>query len=149
MAKRVLIARESTEEELDLLRSMAADAAEDERARRRALAVLGYLEAHDLSAAAERSGLSVGTVRKIARLFNEGGWQSLITVLAPRGGDFLSRYDQGFWAERLARAYLNKSREHKAIPYGTSRSEPFTDMETFRAYAVNEFLLQAWSSGRR
>ena len=69
--------------------------------------------------------------------------------MAPRGGDFLARYDQGFWAERLTRVYLDRSKLFRAIPYGTSRSEPFTDMQTFRQYMETEFLLQAWSAGRR
>jgi hypothetical protein len=77
------------------------------------------------------------------------GWKALLTVQAPRGGDFLARYDNGFWAERLTRAYLDQSKVYRAIPYGTSRSEPFTDIQTFRQHVENEFLLQAWSDQGR
>lgn len=136
-------------EEMELLRAMAGDAATDERTRKRARAVVSYLSTEDMTQAAKEAGVGKGTARKYVKAFSEGGWQALITVMSPRGGDFLARYDQGFWAERLARAYLDNSRDYRAIPYGTSRSEPFTDMGTFREYAVNEFLLQAWSSGGR
>ncbi len=73
----------------------------------------------------------------------------MLSIPVPRGGDFLARYDQGFWAERLTRVFLDRSTHARAIPYGTSRSEPFTDLDTFRKYAVSEALLQAWSSGQR
>ncbi|MEW6228057.1 MAG: AccI family restriction endonuclease [Bacillota bacterium] len=145
----VRVEREVTDEERTLLRAMATDAAIDDRTKKKALAVLTFLETKDLSAASERSNLSIRTISKTIHLFDEDGWRSLITIQSPRGGDFLSHYDQGFWAERLVRVYLNKSRDYRAIPYGTSRSEPFTDLQTFRDHAVNEFLLQAWSSGRR
>ena len=45
--------------------------------------------------------------------------------------------------------FFDRSSHSRAIQYGTSRSEPFTDLDTFRKYAVNEALLQAWSSGVR
>jgi hypothetical protein len=136
-------------EEMELLTAMAGDAANDDGTRKRARAVLGYLNTEDMTQAAEEAGVSKATARKYVKAFDDGGWQALITVLSPRGGDFLARYDQGFWAERLTRVYLDNSRDYRAIPYGTSRSEPFTDMKTFREYAVNEFLLQAWSSEGR
>jgi hypothetical protein len=103
----------------------------------------------DLESAAAQAGISVNTAKEKVRLFNAGGWKSLLTVMAPRGGDFLARYDQGYWAERLARVCLDQSRGHRAIPYGTPRSEPFTDMQSFRHYVETEFLLQAWSAGGR
>lgn len=143
------INREITPEEHDLLRAMAGDAATDDRTRRRAQAVVTFLETGNYAGAATASGLSVATVRKILRAYNEKGWQSLLSVPVPRGGDFLARYDQGFWAERLTRVFFDRSTRARAIPYGTSRSEPFTDLQTFRAYAVNEALLQAWSAGQR
>jgi len=93
--------------------------------------------------------MTVATAAKWVDQYNAGGWQSLLSVQAPRGGDFLAGYDQGYWAERLVRTCLDLSRTTRAVPYGTSRSEPFTDMEAFRAYAVNEFLLQAWSGAGR
>jgi hypothetical protein len=137
-----------TEEEA-ILRTMATDPATDERAQKRARAVIEYLESQDVKKAAKASGLSSTTVKKIIRAYEREGWSSLITILAPRGEDFLARYDQGFWAERLVTTFLNRSTHYRAIPYGTSRSEPFTDLATFQKYAVSEALLQAWSSGQR
>lgn len=140
---------ETTPEEQELLRAMAGDEGVDQRTRRRAQAVVKFLDTGSLAEAAAVSGFSAGTVRKIIAVYREKGWQSLISIPVPRGGDFLARYDQGFWAERLARVFLDRSTQSRAIPYGTSRSEPFTDLDSFRKYAVNEALLQAWSSGRR
>jgi len=145
----VSITRKITPEEEKLLQTMASDVGGDEKTRRRALAVVTFLQSRDLSAAAGASALSKGTVKKILQEFDTSGWQALLSVPAPRGGDFLARYDQGFWAERLVRVYLERSVVHRSIPYGTSRSEPFTDLQTFRTYAVNEALLQAWSAGQR
>lgn len=143
------IARQVTSEERQLLRAMATDAASKEIERKRARAVLTFLETASLTAASEAASLSEATVRKWVQLFDEQGWQALLVVPQPRGGDFLARYDQGFWAERLVRGYLERDRSHRPIPYGTSRSEPFTDMETFRDYAIGEFMLQAWSASER
>ncbi len=140
---------EITPEEQELLRAIASDEGVDERTRRRAKAVVAFLDAGGFKDAAKASGLGVETVRKIIRTYREKGWQSLISIPVPRGGDFLARYDQGFWAERLIRVFIDRSKHARGIPYGTSRSEPFTDLETFRKYAVSEALLQAWSSGRR
>lgn len=144
-----LISRAVTPEELELLLAMAEDPATDKRTRQRARAVVAALDTSDLHRAVTRSGMSRTTVRKVIEAYNAGGLKSLIAVSAPRGGDFLARYDQGFWAERLVRILLDRSTRARAIPYGTSRSEPFTDMETFREHAVSEALLQAWSSEGR
>jgi hypothetical protein len=138
-----------TPEEQELLRGMANDEGVDSRTRRRAIAVVTFLETGNILDAVRASKFSSATVKKIISAFNEKGWQSLISVPVPRGGDFLARYDQGFWAERLARVYIDQSKVVRAIPYGTSRSEPFTDLDTFRKYAVCEALLQAWASGKR
>jgi hypothetical protein len=134
-------------EVIELLTAMAGDAATDDRTRKRARAVLSYLATGDITEAAKHAEVTKPTARTYVKKFEETGWQGLITVLPPRGGDFLANYDQGFWAEQLARTYLDNNRDYRAIPYGTSRSKPFTNMGTFRDYAVNEFLLQAWSSG--
>jgi hypothetical protein len=107
------------------------------------------LDGAEWRAAAQAVSLGVGTARKIIDVYNGGGWQALLRVQAPRGGDFLARYDQGFWAERLTRVCLDQSQRYRAIPYGTSRSEPFTDLHSFRQYTINEFLLQAWSESGR
>ncbi|HMD85366.1 MAG TPA: hypothetical protein VKO18_11790 [Terriglobia bacterium] len=143
------IKRAVTPEEDKLLRTMASDPGTDDKTKKRALAVVSFLDARDLKVASSASGIAQATVRKILRDFDAGGWQASLSVSAPRGGDFLARYDQGFWAERLIRVYLERSRVFRPIPYGTSRSEPFTDMQTFRNYRVNEALLQAWSAGQR
>jgi hypothetical protein len=140
---------EKARQDRDFLTAMTTDEAGDQRARKRAALILALLDGADLPTAAEQAGLSAGTARDKLRLFNEGGWKALLTVQAPRGGDFLARYDQGFWAERLVRACLDQSRDYRAIPYGTSRSEPFTDMQTFRQHMETEFLLQAWSAQGR
>jgi hypothetical protein len=137
-----------TPEEEKILNTMASGGA-DEKTRKRALAVVAFLGSNDLHAAVSASGLSKPTVKKVLADFELKGWQALLTVSAPRGGDFLARYDQGFWAERLVRGYFDLSSTQRPIPYGTSRSEPFTDMQTFKTYAVNEALLQTWSAGRR
>lgn len=137
-----------TPEEDKILTTMASDGGSQDKTRKRAIAVLTYLRSKDLNAAIQASGLSKGTVKKYLLEFEANGWQGLLSVAAPRGGDFLARYDQGFWAERLVRGYLDRSTAQRPIPYGTSRSEPFTDMQTFRNYAVNETLLQAWSAGQ-
>ncbi len=144
-----LINRPITDEERELVRTMASDAGTDSRTRPRAKAIVCFLDTGSVKQASEFSGLSTATVRKIIRAYDTNGWQSLLSIPFPRGGDFLARYDQGFWAERLVRSYLDKDARRRGIPYGTSRSEPFTDLETFRKYAVNEALLQTWAAGQR
>ncbi len=138
-----------TPEEHALILNISQDQGTDEKTRRRAKAVVAFLECGNIEDAAAASGFTKPTTKKIIEKFTKFGWQSLLTVLAPRGGDFLARYDQGFWAERLTRVLLDRSSFVRAIPYGTSRSEPFTDLDTFRKYSVSEALLQAWSSGQR
>lgn len=136
-------------EERGFLEAMSTDLGADENTRARANLILRLSEGADLKTAAEQVGLSVATARDKVKQFNSGGWKSLLTVMTPRGGDFLARYDQGYWAERLARIYLDQSTTHRAVPYGTSRSEPFTDMHSFRQHVEAEFQLQAWSAGGR
>src|SRR5207248_1256308 len=126
-------------EERPVLEIMATDEAGDEGVRKRARLILALLRGRTLADAAAEAGLSAGTARDKVRAFNGRGWKGLITVGAPRGGDFLARYDNGYWAERLVLACLDRSRECRAIPYGTSRSEPFTDMPTFREYMETQF----------
>src|SRR5581483_5368159 len=131
------------------LEAMATDLGSDNKTRARAKLVLAMIGGADLEAAASQAGISIQTAKEKVRQFNAGGWKSLLTIMAPRGGDFLARYDQGFWAERLTRVYIDRSELFRAIPYGTSRSEPFTDMQSFRQYMETEFLLQAWSAAGR
>jgi hypothetical protein len=144
-----LVDRELTPEEREVLNGIANDAGAGELTQRRAQAVVVFLRTSDLKKAAKASRFSIPTVRKILKVYNDKGWQSLLSVPSPRGGDFLARYDNGFWAERLTRVFFDRSNLCRAIPYGTSRSEPFTDLQTFREYVVNEALLQAWSAGQR
>src|SRR5688572_13516396 len=112
-----------TPEEEEILETMAADGGADVKTQKRALAVLTFIRSNDLNAAAKASALSRPTVKKILLKFEEQNWQGLLSVLSPRGGDFLARYDQGFWAERIVRGYLEGSVTQRPIPYGTSRSE--------------------------
>jgi hypothetical protein len=137
------------QQDREFLEAMATDLGGDDKTRGRAKLILAMLAGADLESAAAQAGISLNTAKEKIRLFNAGGWKALLTVMAPRGGDFLARYDQGYWAERLARLYLDQSKVYRAIPYGTSRSEPFTDMQSFRQYMETEFLLQAWSAGGR
>jgi hypothetical protein len=137
------------QQDREFVEAMATDVGGDEKSRARAKVILAMLNGADMKTAARSAGVSLDTAKKKVRQFNEGGWKALLTVTAPRGGDFLARYDQGFWAERLTRAYLDRSTRYRAIPYGTSRNEPFTDMQSFRQHMETEFLLQAWSAGGR
>lgn len=95
---------------------MAADMGGDDKPRARARLILEMMRGADLMGAAGHAGISLATAREKLRQFNEGGWQALLTVAAPRGGDFLARYEQGYWAERLTRVFLDKSTTCRAIP---------------------------------
>jgi len=136
-------------EDINLLTAMAEDPALDENTKKRTKAILAYLRSNDIQVATQESELSINTVRKVIGRYREEGWQALISIRVPRGGDFLARYDQGYWAEKLIRNYLDTNTTYRCIQYGTSRSEPFTDMRSFREFALNELMLQAWSSGQR
>lgn len=146
---KILLDLKKAEEDREFLEAMAEDIGTDIRAQARAKLVLALLKGADLPKAAAIAKISIGTAKDKIANFNTGGWKALLTVLSPRGGDFIARYDQGFWAERLTRTYLDQSVTSRAIPYGTSRSEPFTDMVSFRQYMETEFLLQAWSAKGR
>ena len=87
--------------------------------------------------------------RRWLEAYNSDGWRGLLTIQSPRGGDFLARYDNGYWAEHLVTNAFNTDISNRVIPYGTSRSEPFTDAAAFRKYALSEFVLQAWSAHGR
>lgn len=132
-----------------VLEAMVTGHGGDDKTRARAKLILAMTAGADLEAGARQAALSVHTAKDKVRQFNAGGWKALLTVTAPRGGDFLARYDQGYWAERLTRGCLDRSTRYRAIPYGTSRSEPFTDMQSFRQHMETEFLLQAWAAGGR
>jgi hypothetical protein len=144
------IQRAVSAQERAYLQAMAADVAGDDKARKGAEIILAILDGDNrLSAATAALGVTRGTARRWAARFDRGGWKALITVLPPRGGDFLARYDQGYWAEQVVTACLDRSALYRAIPYGTSRSKPFTSMDVFREYMESEFLLQAWSASGR
>ena len=144
-----IIPLEITTKELRILEAISTYEGYDKKIGKRAKAILAYGRATDEKIAAKESDLTVQTFRKVLDSYKKSGWQALITVQAPRGGDFLARYDQGFWAEKLTRRYLDASKSHRAVPYGTSRSKPFSDMKLFREYTINEMMLQSWSEGTR
>lgn len=137
---------EKAKEEHVYLEAMATDTGLDKHTRARASLILSLSDGADLKTAAAVAGISEPTARNKVKDFNSGGWKSLLSVMAPRGGDFLARYDQGYWAERLTQDYLDQSATHRAVAYGTSRSEPFSDLRSFRKYKESEFQLQAWSA---
>ena len=145
----LIVDEEKARQDREFLEAMATDVAGDDKTQKRARLILAMADGAALDAAAASAGVSVATARAKVGQFNEGGWKALLTIRPPRGGDFLARYDLGFWAERLTRVYLDQSRDFRAIPYGTSRSEPFTDMAAFRQYSQTEFQLQAWSAQGR
>lgn len=153
MTKRnkIIWSRELTEQELKLLKLMADDEAQEKNTRRRAQTILAINATQDIALGSKRAGVPLQTAKKYVASFLEFGWQGLVTTPSPRGGDFLTRYDQGYWAERLVKDLLERDKQYRAIPYGTSRSEPFTDRLRFSQYHLNEFLLNAYSfqSGRR
>lgn len=103
------------------------------------------IDTQDVRAARKASKMDSAGAQQWLAAYNEQGWKGLITIRSPRGGDFLARYDNGYWAERLVTTMLDADAAHRAIPYGTSRSEPFTDSAKFREYTLGEFALQAWS----
>lgn len=140
------IQRAMTPEDRAFLEAVANDAAGDDRARKKAKVILAVLNGGNRLSAAIGHGVSRATSRNYIKQFQAGGWQTLLTVGSPRGGDFLARNDQGYWAERIVTACLDQSKVCRAIPYGTSRSKPFISMEVFREYKISEFLLQAWSA---
>jgi hypothetical protein len=143
------IQRAVSAQERAYLEAMANDAAGD-KSSKMAKVILTILDGGNrLSAATVAQGVSRATARSYAERFQAGGWKALITVLPPRGGDFLARYDQGYWAEQIVTACLDQSTAYRAIPYGTSRNKPFISMDVFREYMEAEFLLQAWSSSGR
>ncbi|MCI0463832.1 MAG: AccI family restriction endonuclease [Gemmataceae bacterium] len=144
-----IVDAEKAQQDREFLEAMATDIAGDAKTQNRAKLILAMADGATLNAADEQAGIGVATARAKVRAFNEGGWTALLTIQPPRGGDFLARYDLGFWAERLTRVCLDQSRDYRAIPYGTSRSEPFTDMQAFRQYRQTEFQLQAWSAQGR
>ena len=137
---------EKAEQAREFLEAMTTDVAGDEKVKNRARLILAMAGGADLGTAAQQVKMSLATARAKVRLFNASGWTGLLTIQPPRGGDFLARYDLGYWAERLTRVCLDQSKDYRAIPYGTSRSEPFTDMAAFRQYRQTEFQLQAWSA---
>jgi hypothetical protein len=117
----------------------------DRFAAKRARFILALLDTGDVRTARKQSGMDNAGACHWVAAYNEQGWKGLLSIRAPRGGDFLARYDNGYWAERLVTTLLDTDNTNRAIPYGTSRSEPFTDAAMFREYALGEFALQAWS----
>ena len=73
---------------------MATAVAGDAKVRARAALILQMLTGVDLATAAKQVGIGLGTAKDKVLKFNVGGWKSLLTVMAPRGGDFIARYDR-------------------------------------------------------
>ncbi len=140
---------EKAKEGREFLEAMVNDDSLDKNAKKRARLILTMADGADFEHAVKAVGIGKATARQRLERFNAQGWTSLITVMAPRGGDFLARYDLGFWAERLTRAYLEQSKTYRPLPYGPSRGEPFTDMLSFRQYIEMGYRQQAWAQGGR
>jgi hypothetical protein len=149
MANRTTLTREITQQDLYILEAMLKNEATDDATRKRVKAVLSFRKTGSTSQSEQKTGISAQTIRKAVQDFNNGGWESLLVIQSPRGGDFLFRYDLGYWAEKLVLSCLDEDREYRVIPYGTSRSEPFTDFRSFRQYRIDDALLQVYSFGQR
>ena len=51
-----------------------------------------------------------------------------------RGSDFLMRWNQGVWSERIVIEAVNNTREFHAIPYGPSSVAPDDDVRAYELY---------------
>ena len=51
-----------------------------------------------------------------------------------RGSDFLMRWNQGVWSERIVIEAVNDTQEFYAIPYGPSSVAPDNDVRTYELY---------------
>lgn len=51
-----------------------------------------------------------------------------------RGSDFLMRWNQGVWSERIVIEAINDTREFYAIPYGPSSVAPDNDVRAYELY---------------
>ncbi len=51
-----------------------------------------------------------------------------------RGSDFLMRWNQGVWSERIVIEAVNETREFYAIPYGPSSVAPDNDVRAYELY---------------
>jgi hypothetical protein len=142
------IRRDVTVEERAIIEAIATRPGFDATTKQRAAILWAILSGGNRLSAAVAQGTRRETARSWARKFEEESWKALLNIQAPRGGDFLARYDQGYWAEHLVKECLEASTTARPIPYGTSRSEPFTSLAAFRVYRETEFLLQAWSARR-
>ncbi|HUE69279.1 MAG TPA: hypothetical protein VMP01_00155 [Pirellulaceae bacterium] len=143
------LTRPTSVDEHQFLEAMAEGHGPDRFAAKRARFILALLESGDVRVARKQSAMDSAGARRWIQAYNAAGWKGLLSIQSPRGGDFLARYDNGYWAERLVANLFNSDAAHRVIPYGTSRSEPFTDAAAFRQYALNEFALQAWSASGR
>ena len=76
---------ELTPEEKELVRAIAQDDGVEDRTRRRAQAVITFLDTGSFKQAASTSQFSLQTVKKIVASFQEKGWQSLISIPFPEG----------------------------------------------------------------
>lgn len=143
------ITRATSADEHQFLSAMAEGHGPDRHAAKRAKFILALLETGDVRSARARAKMDNQGAKRWIDEYNADGWKALLSVQPPRGGDFLARYDNGYWAERLATTACDTDALHRAVAYGTSRSEPFTDAAAFRQYVLSEFALQAWSATGR
>lgn len=139
------ITRSDLDAQQQPLRVKVDDSALDDKTKKRANLILGMLGGVSFKDAAEAAELKPTTGRRWVNEFNERGWEALVSIGVSRGGDFLSRYHQGYWAEQVARSCLERAAATQPVPYGTSHSEPFTDAASFRAYRLADIRLQGWS----
>ena len=51
-----------------------------------------------------------------------------------RGSDFLMRWNQGVWSERIVIEAINDTQEFYAIPYGPSSIAPDNDVRAYKLY---------------
>ena len=143
------LTRATSTDERQFLTAMAEGHGPDRFAARRARFILALLDSGDVRIARAQAGMDSAGARRWIEAYNAEGWKGLLSIQSPRGGDFLARYDNGYWAERLVTNVFNADSIHRSLPYGTSRSEPFTDAAAFRQYGLSEFALQAWSASGR
>src|SRR5437867_2331889 len=95
------LTRTTSADERQFLQAMAEGHGPDRHAAKRAKFILALLESGDLKAARKQTGMDSTGARRWLEAYNSDGWRGLLTIQSPRGGDFLARYDNGYWAEHL------------------------------------------------
>ena len=116
------LTRHTSADERQFLEAMAEGHGPDRHAAKRAKFILALLDSADVGTARQQTGMDSAGARRWIEAYNTDGWKGLLGIQSPRGGDFLARYDNDYWAERLVTNAFNTNTEYRAIPYGTSRS---------------------------